>query len=463
MRCFLLLALNALFCLSVAIAQVKAPPRTGSAGSGSGGKKVQYVWEGEISAKRVHLSSDGVGNWTANYYVRLREDCFSSDDGPRCFLKAQELKYAVEANEVLDKDHFGIYPPGCYAPPNQPSGCPRTAPVPHNRSVIGKASGVLRLGENAPDEYVFHNNLSGDIYKDTRAPVSPTDLPRGDSEAERYWNRCQAGVPEVTGQPAYRIRIKLKHGYGGDDLRAYSDQVLEILNPLLKGIVRSGPDLQEGKGNLQPRDGYSGPVLDFWLCGRMKSPDDQEISGEHAFSSTSNDIDQLYSGPTQVNIIWNLKRKQVELQDPTKPTKPTKPEIPEKPEKPGKAALLPADLVLTAEPPPGTAKRGDKINYKFKIENEGPADAQGVIFTMQLGNAELIEANTSQGECTRTGTRVSCRLGGLKADDTANVTLRLMPRLARVLRITARVYSSSPDPDMSNNVENVTVRIQPKN
>jgi hypothetical protein len=122
--------------------------------------------------------------------------------------------------------------------------------------------------------------------------------------------------------------------------------------------------------------------------------------------------------------------------------------------------LAPADLVLKPELAPDTAKRGEKISYKFKIENKGPADAQGVIFTIGLGNAELLEANASQGECTRTGTRVTCRLGALKADDTADVTLLLMPRVAGVLRITARVYSASPDPDMSNNVENVTVRVR---
>lgn len=427
----------------------------GSAGSGSGGKKVYYVWEGEISAKRVHVSADGVGNWTANYHVRLRENYCSS---VLCILEPLELKYEVEANEVLDKNYFGVYPPGCYAPPNQPSGCPHTPPVPHNRSVVGKASGLLRLGENAPDEFKFTSNLSGVIYKGKQAPVAPTGLPRGESEAERYWNSCLAGVPEVTGRPAYRIAVSLTSGYGSQDLRSSSDSVPEVLNPLLKGIERSGPDLQEGRGNLHSRSDYARPVLHFWLCGRLKSPDDVEMSGEHAFSSTSNNIDELYSGPTQVNIIWNLKRKRVELQEPG-----AKPEKPEKPEKPGQAGLAPADLVLKAESAPGKATPGEKISYKFEIKNKGPADAQGVMFTIALGNAELIKADASQGECTGTGASVTCKLGVLKKDDTANVTLRLMPRVAGMLSSTAHVYSVSPDPDMSNNVENVAVRIQPQN
>lgn len=125
-------------------------------------------------------------------------------------------------------------------------------------------------------------------------------------------------------------------------------------------------------------------------------------------------------------------------------------------------ALTPADLVLRAESAPDKARRGEKIGYKFEIKNKGPADAQGVIFTVALGSADLIEANASQGECTRTGSSVTCKLGVLNEADTANVTLRLTPRVAGMLRSTARVYSASPDPDMSNNVENVTVRIQPK-
>jgi hypothetical protein len=408
------------------------------------------IWEGEISAKRVHVSADGVGNWTANYHVRLREDDCSSVS-TICILKPLELKYEIEANEVLDKNYFGIYPPGNYSGRNDPRafGYPG---VSHNRSVVGKASGLLRLGENAPDEFNFSANLDGVIYKDKKAPVPPPTDVRNDpreSEAERYWNSCMAGVPEVTGQPAYRIKINMTSGYGSQDLRAYSDLTAEVLNPLLKGIVRSGPDLQEGKGNLQPRDGYAGPVLNFWLCGRLKSPDDVEMSGEHGFSSTSNDIDQLHSGPTQVNIIWTLKRTQVGL--------------PEKPEKTQPASLLPADLVLKAEPAPDKAKRGDTISYKFKIENKGPADAQGVMFTIALGNAELIKADASEGECTGTGASVTCKLGVLKRDDKADVTLQLMPRTSGMLSSTAHVYSASPDPDMSNNVENVTVKIQPQN
>ncbi len=277
-------------------------------------------WAGEIIAKRVHLSADGVGNWTARYYVRLQEKCPDYDIARTCSLHPSEacgfcalepleLKYEVEANEVLDKHNFGVYPAG--KSPDDPNvgGHPV---VPHNRSVTGKASGLLRLGGNAPDKLRLWDNLHGGIYRDKQAPVSPTTDRTHDpreSEAERYWNSCLAGVPKVTGQPAYRIGISLQSGYGSQDLRAYSDNVAEVLNPLLAGIERSGPDLQEGKGNLHPRSGYAGPVLDFWLCGQLKSPDDNEMSGEHAFSSFSNDIDQLYSGPTQVNISWKLKRK----------------------------------------------------------------------------------------------------------------------------------------------------------
>jgi hypothetical protein len=413
----------------------------GSRGDGGSGGKKAYVWEGEISAKRVHVSADGVGNWTANYHVRLREDRGGLIDPKIVILDPLELKYEIEANEVLDDHDFGVYSPGAGDPA-----------VPHNRSVVGKASGLLRLGESAPDAYTFTVNLGGVIYKDEQAPVAPTGPPRGDSEAERYWNSCLAGVPEVTGQPAYRIGINLKAGYGRDDMRAWSDSEPETLNPLLAGIERSGPDLQEGRGNLHSRSSYAGPVLDFWLCGRMASPDDDEMSGEHAFSSTSNDIDQLYNGPTQVHIAWKLERTQVELEEPEEPED----------EPARQQALVPADLALKAESAPDLAAPGEKISYRFEIENKGPADAQGVVFSLALGGVEWIQQDTSQGECTAGGDSVSCRLGELEEDDTAHVTLRLMPRVAGVLDSTANVSSASPDPDMSNNLENLAVRVQPR-
>jgi hypothetical protein len=426
---------------------------SGDAGSsgdtGSSGDKRAYVWEGEISAKRVHLSADGVANWTANYQVRLREDRYGID--PKAvLLMPLELKYEIEANEVLDENQFGVYPPG------DPSGTNPQPAVPHNRSVIGKASGLLRLGENAPDEFRFSDNLDGLIYRDEQAPVPPpSDAPHNpdESEAERYWNSCLAGVPEVTGQPAYRIKINLMSGYGSGDLRAYSDLEDEVLNPLLAGIERSGPDLQEGKGNLEPRSGYAGPVLNFWLCGRLKSADDDEMSGEHAFSSTSNDIDLLRSGPTQVSIVWELERKQVEQEEMEEPV-----------EEPARQqGLAPADLALKADFVPDLAALGEKISYQFAIENKGPADARGVMFVIALGSsAALIRADSSQGECTAGGDSVSCKLGELEKDDTADVTLHLMPRVSGTLDSTANVSSTSPDPDMSNNLENVTVRIQPR-
>jgi hypothetical protein len=120
---------------------------------------------------------------------------------------------------------------------------------------------------------------------------------------------------------------------------------------------------------------------------------------------------------------------------------------------------LSADLILIGEAGPDSAKQGEKIGYKFEIRNAGPADAQGVIFTMTLGNADLLAAVPSQGECTNAGGRVTCRLGLLGKTQTVNVELRIVPRDAGVLRITSRVHSAVPDPIMVNNVDNVAVRV----
>jgi hypothetical protein len=199
-------------------------------------------------------------------------------------------------------------------------------------------------------------------------------------------------------------------------------------------------------------------VLNFWLCGLLKSADDDEISGDHAFASTRGygpDTvlfnPDIPSEPVQVAIHWDLERKQVELEVPEEVAAES-----------GQQGLAPADLALKAESAPDLASPNEKIRYRFEIENNGPADAQRVVFSVALGGAELIGAETSQGECTAGGDAVSCRLGELDEDDTADVTLGLMPRVAGTLNSTASVSSASPDPDMSNNLKNVAVRVEPR-
>jgi hypothetical protein len=250
-----------------------------------------------------------MASWTANYQVRLREDCFGVEDAKYCNLDPLELKSEIEANEVLDKHHYGVYPDG------------HTNVVePHRRSVIGKASGALRLGENAPDASRLWSNVHRGIYKDEQPPRPTTTDTSYGSEAERFWRSCLGGVPEVTGQPAYTIDISLQSGYGREDSRSYYDESPEVLNPLLTGIERSGNDLDSG--NLSARSDHAEPVLNFWLCGRLSSPDDDEMSGEHAFSSTRyapatvTFTPDIPLDPAQIHITWKLERRQVELAEP---------------------------------------------------------------------------------------------------------------------------------------------------
>jgi hypothetical protein len=298
------------------------------------------------------------------------------------------------------------------------------------------------------------------IHKGKQVPAPPKfDLPH-DSEAELSWQRC-GQAPETTGQPSYTINVNMMSGYGSDDSRSSGDLEPEILNPLLKGIERSGPDLEAE--NLESRSGYAGPVLQFTLCGRMKSPDDAGISGEHVFSSTQSQIDQLRGAPTQVKIVWNLNRTPMRSTG-SEGTQPPDAQQPAgtQPGGTNQGALAPADLLLTVKSAPATAVVAEKISYQFEIKNKGPADSQGSVFTIALGSAGLIEARASQGQCTAARTTVTCKLGVLAVDGTANVTVSLMPRAVGMLRSKARVYSASPDPDPGNNVRNVIVMTKAK-
>jgi len=153
------------------------PDSAGSGRAGSGRKRVN-VWEGDIHAEKRYQGADGRVSWTANYHVRLQEDCFAADSIV-CGLEPLELEYSIEANEVLDKYHYGVY------------ASETASPSPHDRSVIGKASGILRLRENEPDASKFWSNLHGEIYKDKQTPSSPlTDLPH-DSNAQQHRERFE--------------------------------------------------------------------------------------------------------------------------------------------------------------------------------------------------------------------------------------------------------------------------------
>lgn len=194
------------------------------------------------------------------------------------------------------------------------------------------------------------------------------------------------------------------------------------------------------------------------------SPDGNTISGERFYEGLTWDgvENQQYLNcrrdPGRNKwVSWKLTRTVEQQPSPTPAKEPPESEDPDPPT----GELEPADLVLTAEPGADKAKLGEKIGYKFKIMNKGPGDAQVAVFKINLGNGRLIKVVASQGECPGSGVGVNCKLGLLKAGDTTDVMVSLMPRVTGVLRAAGRASAASPDPDMSNNLKNVTVRILP--
>ncbi len=118
-----------------------------------------------------------------------------------------------------------------------------------------------------------------------------------------------------------------------------------------------------------------------------------------------------------------------------------------------------SDLSLskTAQPDPVTV--GETLEYRIVIRNLGPAPANAVQMTDSLPETARFESIlTSKGFCFGT-TRIQCNIGTMKAGESANITLRVIPSSSGNLTNSARVSSFGIDPDPSNNAASVTTSV----
>lgn len=104
----------------------------------------------------------------------------------------------------------------------------------------------------------------------------------------------------------------------------------------------------------------------------------------------------------------------------------------------------------------GKVRAGRRLRLTFKITNAGPGPGTAVALKMKLPTGvKLVSAHASQGTCSGEKT-VACSLGAINSSqtgsvDTATVTLVVVPRAARSLKVSGSVSSSSPDPSKGNN------------
>ncbi|GAC1432692.1 MAG: exo-alpha-sialidase [Terriglobales bacterium] len=121
--------------------------------------------------------------------------------------------------------------------------------------------------------------------------------------------------------------------------------------------------------------------------------------------------------------------------------------------------LVPAaDLAISGTETPNPVAVGAQLSYQFTIVNQGPASATSVTFSNVVPTGTtFLSASTSVGSCTTpavggTG-KVSCKFGTVAKNGGATVNMILKDTAVHgsVIKDTATVTSSTPDPVSTNN------------
>jgi uncharacterized repeat protein (TIGR01451 family) len=123
-----------------------------------------------------------------------------------------------------------------------------------------------------------------------------------------------------------------------------------------------------------------------------------------------------------------------------------------------------ADLGITKTMTPMTPLVGAPVSFTITTTNNGPSDATGVVVTDPLAS-QLTDptATASQGTCTIVSAEVSCAIGALASG--ANATVTVTATIAAgssgaVLSNTAEVSGNETDPNLTDNLANVTSKIE---
>ena len=108
-----------------------------------------------------------------------------------------------------------------------------------------------------------------------------------------------------------------------------------------------------------------------------------------------------------------------------------------------------ADLSLAKADAPDPVAVRAPLTYTLTITNHGPNAAPDVhvLDTLPAG----VDFVSASGGCTPSAGRVDCALGTLASGAGATVQITVAPRARGVIANTARVGSSAPDPNPSNN------------
>ena len=120
---------------------------------------------------------------------------------------------------------------------------------------------------------------------------------------------------------------------------------------------------------------------------------------------------------------------------------------------------LVADLAVIKVGFPDLVIVGNVLTYTILVNNNGPADATGVMLTDVLpADVTFGSVTPSQGSCSGTGV-VICALGNVANGVTATVTIVVTPTATGTITNTASVVGNEFDPDTINNRATASVSV----
>lgn len=120
------------------------------------------------------------------------------------------------------------------------------------------------------------------------------------------------------------------------------------------------------------------------------------------------------------------------------------------------------DIAVTGAASTGSPLGGAGYTYTFQVKNNGPAIANGVVFTDALpANLTFVGVVSSVGACLQSSGTVSCDLGALAVGKQATITITVTaPTTAATIVNTASVSFAGTDLNAANSAVAVTVAVK---
>lgn len=126
----------------------------------------------------------------------------------------------------------------------------------------------------------------------------------------------------------------------------------------------------------------------------------------------------------------------------------------------GVFSIAAADLNLALKANAQVANVGKQLQYIVTVTNKGGDSATGTtVYDRLPANLTFVKAESSQGQCNRTGGAVVCRLNTVVPGTTATVTVTGSVNSTDTLADTAQVTAEERDPQPGDNSDRITVMV----